>query len=63
MGDRFYQQQLETLGTCPGSKSTTKRKRKVAWDDDKKAAVIAAYEEANPRTFIEMYQFWCQKVR
>ena len=22
-----------------------------------------AYEEANPRTFIEMYQFWCQKVR
>tara|TARA_B000000557_G_C20792025_1_gene451485 strand:- start:1248 stop:1721 length:474 start_codon:yes stop_codon:yes gene_type:complete len=48
MGDRFYQQQLETLGTCPGSKSTTKRKRKVAWDDDKKAAVVAAYEEANP---------------
>ena len=44
MGDRFYQQQLETLGTCPGSKSTTKRKLKVAWDDDKKAAVVAAYE-------------------
>ena len=21
-----------------------------------------AYEEANPRTFIEMYQFWCQKI-
>ena len=21
-----------------------------------------AYEEANPRTFISMYQFWCQKV-
>ena len=48
MGDRFYQQQLETLGKCPGSKSTTKRKRRMAWDDDKKAAVIAAYEEANP---------------
>ncbi len=48
MGDRFYQQQLETLGRCPGSKSTTKRKRRMAWDDDKKAAVIAAYEEANP---------------
>ena len=48
MGDRFYQQQLETLGRCPGSKSTPKRKRRMAWDDDKKAAVIAAYEEANP---------------
>ena len=48
MSDRFYQQQLETLGRCPGSKSTTKRKRRMAWDDDKKAAVIAAYEEANP---------------
>ena len=48
MGDRFYQQQLETLGRCPGSKSTTKRKRRMAWDDDKKAAVIAEYEEANP---------------
>jgi len=48
MGNRFYQQQLETLGRCPGSKSTTKRKRRMAWDDDKKAAVIAAYEEANP---------------
>ena len=48
MGDRFYQQQLETLGSCPGSRSTTKRKRRMAWDDDKKAAVIAAYEEANP---------------
>jgi len=48
MGDRFYLQQLESLGSCPGSRSTTRRKRKMAWDDDKKAAVIAAYEEANP---------------
>ena len=48
MGDRFYQQQLDTLGSCPGMKTTTKRKRRMAWDDDKKAAVIAAYEEANP---------------
>ena len=55
MGDRFYQQQLETLGTCPGSKSTTKRKRKVAWDDDKKAAVVAAYEEASHVPF--QYKF------
>ena len=48
MGDRFYLQQLTALGTCPGLRSTTKRKRKMAWDDDKKAAVIAAYEEQNP---------------
>ena len=48
MGYRFYMQQLEALGACPGYRSTTKRKRKMAWDDDKKAAVIAAYEEQNP---------------
>ncbi len=48
MGYRFYMQQLEALGSCPGYRSTTKRKRKMAWDDDKKAAVIAAYEEQNP---------------
>lgn len=48
MGFRFYMQQLESLGSCPGYRSTTKRKRKMAWDDDKKAAVIAAYEEQNP---------------
>ena len=48
MGDRFYLQQLNTLGTCPGFRLTTTRKRKMAWDDDKKAAVIAAYEEQAP---------------
>jgi len=48
MGDRFYLQQLESRGSCPGSRSTTRRKRNMAWDDDKKAAVIAAYEEAEP---------------
>ena len=48
MGYRFYMQQLNALGTCPGFRSTTTRKRKMAWDDDKKAAVIAAYEEAEP---------------
>ena len=48
MGYRFYMQQLEALGSCPGYRLTTTRKRKMAWDDDKKAAVIAAYEEQNP---------------
>tara|TARA_Y100000401_G_scaffold28341_2_gene20581 strand:- start:5114 stop:5548 length:435 start_codon:yes stop_codon:yes gene_type:complete len=48
MGDRFYQQQLEARGTCPGYKGTNKRKRKMAWDDDKKAAVVEAYEKQDP---------------
>ena len=48
MGDRFYQQQLEALGTCPGYKGTNKRKRKMAWDDDTKADVVEAYEKQDP---------------
>jgi hypothetical protein len=49
MGDRFYQQQLKALGTCPGAPfSTTRRKKRMAWDDDKKAEVIEAYEKAEP---------------
>ena len=48
MGDRFYAQQLKALGDCPGNKNPTKRKRKVAWDDDKKAQAVALYEEAEP---------------
>ena len=48
MGDRFYMQQLDVLGTCPGFKSNTKRKRRMAWDDEKKAAVIEAYENQDP---------------
>lgn len=56
MGDRFYQQQLKYTGNCVGNKTPSKRKRKVAWDDDKKAAVIAAYEKANatPETSMEI---------
>tara|TARA_Y100000389_G_scaffold36982_1_gene31362 strand:+ start:1806 stop:2252 length:447 start_codon:yes stop_codon:yes gene_type:complete len=49
MSDRFYQQQLEATGNCPGAtQSQTKRKRKMAWTDEKKAEVIEAYEAANP---------------
>jgi len=49
MGDRFYQQQLKARGTCPGAPfSTTRRKKRMAWDDDKKAEVIEAYEKAEP---------------
>mgnify|MGYP006977517280 CR=1 FL=1 len=49
MGDRFYQQQLEATGNCPGATTTQqRRKRKMAWTDEKKAEVIEAYEAANP---------------
>ncbi len=48
MGDRFYNQQLKTLGNCPGNKNPNKRTRKVAWDDDKKAQAVSMYEEAEP---------------
>lgn len=48
MSERFYLAQLAATGDCPGNKSPTKRKRKMAWDDDKKAAVIAAYEAQDP---------------
>jgi len=49
MGDRFYQQQLAATGNCPGAtKSQTRRKRKMAWTDEKKAAVVEAYEQAEP---------------
>jgi len=48
MGDRFYNQQLKTLGNCPGNKNPNKRTRKVAWDDDKKAEAVTLYEAASP---------------
>jgi len=48
LGDRFYTQQLQTLGDCPGNKNPNKRTRKVAWDDDKKAQAVSLYEEAEP---------------
>ena len=48
MGQRFYEQQLKTLGDCPGNKNPNKRTRKVAWDDDKKAEAVTLYEAASP---------------
>ena len=49
MGDRFYRQQLEATGNCPGNPNPNKkRSRKVAWTDEKKALVIEAYEKAEP---------------
>lgn len=49
MSDRFYTQQIDTLGSCPGYNGKLKRsKRKMAWDDDKKAQVVEMYQTAEP---------------
>jgi transposase-like protein len=48
VGDRFYQQQLEVLGDCPGNKNPKRRTRNVPWTDESKAQAIAMYEEQEP---------------
>lgn len=49
MGERFYKQQLEATGNCPGATiSQTKRKRKMAWTDEDKQQAIEAYLAENP---------------
>lgn len=47
MGDRFYTQQLNSTGNCPGFKGK-RRQRVSTWTDELKAEVIKAYEEAEP---------------
>ena len=47
MGDRFYQQQLDKFGTCPGY-TGTKRRRKVAWTDEAKEEAVSMYTAAEP---------------
>lgn len=48
MSFRFYQQQLAYTGDCPGNRNPKKRKRRMAWDDDKKAQVVEMYVEQDP---------------
>lgn len=49
MSERFYHEQLQATGNCPGAtQSQTRRKRKMSWTDEKKAEVIEAYESQNP---------------
>jgi transposase-like protein len=47
MGDRFYQQQLDRFGTCPGYRGT-KRRRRMAWTDESKAEAVELYTDAEP---------------
>lgn len=48
MGYRFYTQQLEATGTCPGAPLTKRRRRKMAWTDESRQQAIEAYEAAEP---------------
>jgi transposase-like protein len=49
LSERFYQEQLQATGNCPGAtQSQTRRKKRMAWTDEKKAEVIEAYESQNP---------------
>ena len=48
MGYRFYTQQLEATGTCPGAPLTNRRRRKMAWTDESRQQAIEAYDAAAP---------------
>ena len=42
-------QQLKATGNCPGASITQQKgKRKMSWDDEKKAQAVAMYEAAEP---------------
>ena len=55
MGDRFYNEMLDRIGTCPGYRGTTRRRR-MAWDDAKKAEAVDLYnaQEPTPETSMEI---------
>ena len=55
MGDRFYNEMLDRIGTCPGYRGTTRRRR-MARDDAKKADAVEMYtnQEPTPETSMEV---------
>lgn len=48
MGDRFYQQQLDRLGVCPGYYGKPKRRKNMSWTDELKDQVVSEYVAADP---------------
>ena len=64
MGDRFYTQQLQSLGDCPGNKNPNKRIRKVAWTDESKAQAVSMYEagEPTPETSMEIVKYIADEI-
>ena len=55
MGDRFYNEMLDRTGNCPGYRGTIRRRR-MAWDDAKKAEAVDLYstQEPTPETSMEI---------
>lgn len=47
MSDRFYQQQLDATGRCPGAPLSARRKR-VAWTEEQRKEAVEKYLEAEP---------------
>lgn len=48
MGNRFYEQQRNSTGDCPGNKNTKRRRKSVTWTDDKRDEAKELYLAANP---------------
>tara|TARA_R100000234_G_scaffold112525_1_gene86235 strand:+ start:200 stop:676 length:477 start_codon:yes stop_codon:yes gene_type:complete len=76
MSDRFYTQQLEATGWCPGYRGTKtiaeyqtkfgkiRRKRKMAWTDESKAQAVEMYtaEEPTPETSMEVVKMVAEEL-
>lgn len=58
MGQRFYEMQLAATGNCPGATNSQRRRKRMAWTDEKKQEAIQAYQDADPtpETSIEIVQ-------
>ena len=76
MSDRFYMQQLEATGWCPGYRGTMtltefeskfgkiRRKRKMAWTDEAKAQAVEMYtaEEPTPENSMEVVKMIAEEL-
>jgi len=76
MSDRFYTQQLESTGWCPGYRGTitlsefeqkfgnVRRKRKMAWTDEAKAQAVEMYtaEEPTPENSMEVVKMIAEEL-
>jgi hypothetical protein len=48
LGERFYLAQLQATGSCCLQPNPNKRRKRMPWDDEKKAQAISLYEAENP---------------
>ena len=76
MSDRFYSQQLETTGWCPGYRNTftldefeqkfgkTRRRRMSTWTDELKEQAVEMYtaEEPTPENSMEIVQMVAEEI-